>query len=1853
MDASNPQAPSAEKASLDRLFELLNAPPSIRTGAADAVENLRHSLEAVSNYLPLGLDISSLDRALEYYSNYPFDEDIPQRDRNVMAGRYGAFPVYSLFTQKSGDDEPPEHLNAFYFLSGLLLAEIWKSQAIWDPIPEGYGHYVSQLRKLRTSNSLDLLPPLKLNAESVRAFLNDAKGEFLGTAQKLANQLKLTVLTTDNKVESRALKKDLVSENVPDHPKPSRQPTNVQPRAVSVPPTSENMGDDLGDKDEWTVHGRIVRRSGVTKRPTPIRPETIILQRTAPEQPGKDNAESGVETSIVVAPSAQNGERLPDLALQQSLVLEACFANEFDNQYLKYTWENLNDTEVATVVTAIKATLSKKTAPLRKKLGALISGLSIITGRSPKDLAEIHLEFSGPAVPTSMATIFLSQACWFSPFPPLRRFIPTPEQSEWLIPVGEGCFLPLTAELHSALLELAQISETLGNALPIHAGTGIPEAFKQLASDFCSSVRKDARTRVNVSWLRAVMFNRLYALTRDEVGSSATLGKTELSNSPGLFYATFEPNTWRNHYRKSLSTILFTPTDVGAITNEPYGSRQYPDPEKLRQKVQSLAKGAMELCSSAKSLSEILEAHNALSFYTFLMLIACSGHRPSTAYTFGPMYIDIENRWAIISDKITSPATRVRLIPLPGIVAEQLQRYRVHLLRLSARICALNPSLAARISCLADEPGSSLMPFFFKLGEDLLFHEIKLDDTEAWPYETNAFRHFLATKLAETGIPREYIAILMGHIGVGQYGFGKYSALSPKQWKSLIAPALDAALEWMGFEVVSGIPHNRRPTPNLDSEIKKLLKTDLIDLFAKAGNHSKQSHNDKKILRAAFKSARERMPSDSSRDQVFDAVREEIITRSTDAPDRLAPRFNLLTRYMRIYRHALKTTTIPGWAGDLNPQEAAFGPKSLAHARQAAKWREKLLLTATNFDTTVFHELLGMAVVSSILFGCFLRIDLLDQLPQKLLGGVRRYKEWIWIDFDDPKCGGVFRWFPDKVTTLLIGRLLKSFPETTANEGLTRRGLIKTGEMLGGDVQTKESERIVRILAERANAYFSLRLPGALMAYSRGDLRAASLSEGALLRLLSGQPLAPPPPTEPLERKNIRPHSNTSGEVAEGLSAVQKLFDAVRDVFPASAAGAKNLQGTRKNPLTKLTGNLTGIATNNMPTVVYALFQWADHLAREGSVIVRNPSPLTIYGYLTDIARPLTRHASEVDFLGLSEAELSDIYTRVVEFGKKSTRSSRAQSLRFFHDFCVEEFDLDDVDWEEVAPGSTRGYDRVSANILTHAEYLNARSLIAQHTGLQKRDRHMLEVALILIYRCGLRLGELLRLTLSDISLDRPYMLLVRNGLYGRTKTHAGIRQVPWIDRIDEGEQSLLIEWLKHRETIAKGDPWCALFGTDTEARMLEMRLYVARNLLAIIKHVSGDPNVRIHHIRHAVGTSGLALGLSDGSQNPIVSNAALLFNFKSDNPEAEFRTFHLDDNLPSRRILYGVGQALGHASLSTTCGAYGHGFDFSFHDFVDSEIELRKSDLARLVGMKPVHLNVLCQDKPEISPQQVAMEWLYKSIEGMTPETALAATQVSSSTLPLPAPLRPISSLHLVHWILLDFANGFPLEQVAQRHARDKSEIEALAEACKSLERKTGYLAYGLDSISSGREKQANLPTDRIFSGAAKDLSKLFGELIVDPKLHQLTQDGIEIWRNHYQRGYRGLRIPYENEGSRFVRFLKELGYSPEQIMLSSSEWDEASILAAKNGYGVPATNMQKRSISYRSHKSGSAGRMHAPSLFVARPLHQADRSTKKAGVGMQMRRLHALFFLAAVASDYQRFLTNPAQRFINSSAL
>ena len=340
-------------------------------------------------------------------------------------------------------------------------------------------------------------------------------------------------------------------------------------------------------------------------------------------------------------------------------------------------------------------------------------------------------------------------------------------------------------------------------------------------------------------------------------------------------------------------------------------------------------------------------------------------------------------------------------------------------------------------------------------------------------------------------------------------------------------------------------------------------------------------------------------------------------------------------------------------------------------------------------------------------------------------------------------------------------------------------------------------------------------------------------------------------------------------------------------------------------------------------TLLY-LHAWLDHLLNHGTAHKKLLKLSTLYEYLKANATPLIEQAWALNIAELEDDGLFQLYEKILAYGKDSARPYRAARLEEFHRFLTQAYALPAVDFNELHPqGSPYGVD---ANIITPAEYQIALGLLLEDPAQNAAGQTLQALLLCLMYRNGLRPGEAVRLLVSDVVLEDAALLYIRNNRYGLCKSVNGVRQIPFFARLDDAELALLQRWSAHRQQAAGTDHLSPFFSHSLHDNSLVVRQTVMRRLTQALRLATGDPSVKIRHLRHSFATYFVLAAMGD--EPPLVDWQSKQWLGNRDN-----QPMPLTENLfgkpePSRRILYQLANLIGHGNPGTTFHHYCHCLD-------------------------------------------------------------------------------------------------------------------------------------------------------------------------------------------------------------------------------------------------------------------------------------------------------------------------------------
>ena len=573
----------------------------------------------------------------------------------------------------------------------------------------------------------------------------------------------------------------------------------------------------------------------------------------------------------------------------------------------------------------------------------------------------------------------------------------------------------------------------------------------------------------------------------------------------------------------------------------------------------------------------------------------------------------------------------------------------------------------------------------------------------------------------------------------------------------------------------------------------------------------------------------------------------------------------------------------------------------------------------------------GQLLFSAIFFGCLLEIVWLEPfLSAVTQGQVFQHKGVLWVEMvrknspgplddalvEDEASFYTKRFFPDHFTLALLYRVLDNdlLPATLpANRPweLLQTYLKQLSGLSLSDLPKSLTE--FRKLSISRN----LLLPGSVLAYATGQLKATSLAIGPWLRCLTGKAFKvarPEPPGESLmaSMPKLKVHLSYNAKLQE------KLFKMLlKDLNP------KGKIFTQKEPQVLLDKFLANHKAEISPTF-HLLLLWGKQLQQERiSYLERRikKKPVeasTLHRYFQAVNVSLLHAASHQNLLEIDPQEVELIYEEAID--NRPEDAMAPQCLSQFHGFLQAFFGRPPIESIELK-GQSSSQTNENANLIT----LDLYQLILEGLGWGRKTLNRWQklriMGWIICYRCGLRPSEVLNLRTIDFQLVGPdsFELLIRI----KTKTERGIRRVPAALRMSGPEISFLLSYYQQRCTemgFFGGDHFLA--HPDHKSGCIEDGdlFGEARTLL---KTVSKDDTLRLYHARHTFNTS-LQVQFQLRGLAPFNRKGFLNLDISCEN-DALLRKTTMGTEVWGRKDQYVQGILVGHATPEVTNLYYNH----------------------------------------------------------------------------------------------------------------------------------------------------------------------------------------------------------------------------------------------------------------------------------------------------------------------------------------
>ena len=937
--------------------------------------------------------------------------------------------------------------------------------------------------------------------------------------------------------------------------------------------------------------------------------------------------------------------------------------------------------------------------------------------------------------------------------------------------------------------------------------------------------------------------------------------------------------------------------------------------------------------TTAMESDDIAERHNAFTDYTLALLFCATGHRPVIDPIHSQNLFDLDRGWLLISDKVVHEERSWRIVALPEIACQQIQHYLDYLPRLAAWLSQNRAYLNTRSGVLSLIDGAELIPLFFYLDltksdpvQPITPSKMIERWSDYWQLPINFLRHTTATELSLSTSQAALAQIQLGHFTGSDHPFGSTASESAQTVLSEIRTHAQAYMKKLTWDAVPSpvrLPKNGsslKEQPNNISSVEKKI----LGFALRKKNRRLRFRQNREIIRAVLAQATNETKSITTAEQIQDAAKYIAVHASVSQTNRC---LKLLYRFISRTREGKKLLRNQAQLRAINVEASPFEENSITAFKNAESLRKKFLEHLNNsYDKQLPCPTRRTAeiIIAAALFDRFGNTVFLQTIPKALSAGIYQYAGQLCVEIplSEGNTEAVYRWHPDDITHALIQGFFR-IKETTSTSKQTLRSMISEILIAAG---ADKPANVWQYLAEVGKSLAIFEVPGHASYFLSGKLVSVSIPRPQWVRLLSGKALQTDIALS--DKQTIRPPISVSGFTAtsnpekDSRVFMQLLRQLINQAASTPSAGNQKLSTTKKRKLEQLIKEEVIPKQKSMPQLAMLLMAWAIHLCKSGTRSKKNIAFSTVDKYVCMVARALLNTMTNIDFISLEADAYESYYLEIIESQPEHRREDVAGRLYEFHYFLSQAYAVEEPAWSEIFRLSNLGKSEgfADANFITEDEYLAIIESVKQSSFLSDRLRAQYVVLLILGYRFGLRFGEAHRLQYRDIQeYQGEINIVVRNSIYGETKSSAGQRIVPLLETLTETETSAFTQLLAWTGVQWQTDKQAALMAEASNSRDLIERNQTIATLGQYIKLKTGDSNLRFHHLRHSWATRLYAYHYSRQSEkkHPLASKS-IVTQYWTDFIGTHNTTYPLSS----------ISTALGHLHETTTLTSYVHAID-------------------------------------------------------------------------------------------------------------------------------------------------------------------------------------------------------------------------------------------------------------------------------------------------------------------------------------
>tara|TARA_R110002050_G_scaffold83866_7_gene179174 strand:+ start:6479 stop:9514 length:3036 start_codon:yes stop_codon:yes gene_type:complete len=405
--------------------------------------------------------------------------------------------------------------------------------------------------------------------------------------------------------------------------------------------------------------------------------------------------------------------------------------------------------------------------------------------------------------------------------------------------------------------------------------------------------------------------------------------------------------------------------------------------------------------------------------------------------------------------------------------------------------------------------------------------------------------------------------------------------------------------------------------------------------------------------------------------------------------------------------------------------------------------------------------------------------------------------------------------------------------------------------------------------------------------------------------------------------------------------------------FYQTLAGELKENAKKKLTSESLAKKLKNVVNENqLSTAQEVLIKWFIHK-------LDTCKPSTIRTYHSTISRKWLYQTEGLNFEQAEEQDFQDLYAELIELTHYQKQKTKLTArLSDFHAFAVQEFDFPLL--LESISNDSQHKSHTNAGFVDETLFKALLDAADQIIDLDFNNKLVIKSILIISYRCGLRISEIIKLRLIDIENSQEGWLKVRENKFGNNKSPSSLRKVPlYISLLDHEKKIVTASLNLTRQDNINGAENRLVFTIGQDKNQPIDKFLISNFTSTALRAISGLEHLVFHHLRHSA-VSRLQLMFELGAKESV--------NYPEIVPYSAGQINKITDTIAAKTLrnkYYAIAAFDGHSSPETCFNHYFHFCDLILYcNLLKMRLNLTQKQLVNLGLGSRRHLRQFAQSK-------------------------------------------------------------------------------------------------------------------------------------------------------------------------------------------------------------------------------------------------------------------------------------------------